>query len=408
MSFLLNSTFGLFATGSGGGGGTVTGADNGTSLNGTNVVLGNDTGGTIGGLLSNREILLNTFSAKFRSATANNSVSILSTVFAGARINVGTDGHFSNNNIVANRVLAVPGTNINIGTVTGGRGSGYFDSRYTLDADAVIVAQQGSIEATCIDNLLGNITYNNKVVNGVSTPIFAATFTGGPRPNGGAPTINFPSALSSSASVLKSVYDFEPNGATATITGFMANIAIGTRIVSPGASTMSYYTDLLLGVNDDGLNGGNLVYAVKTGMYVLPIKTASVTLAYGVYQEGTTDLNFFAGKMLIGSTVDNGAKLQVTGNQSLGVVTSAADPVTLDATASHYVFTGATATWHLPAIASKTGWLYFIKNRGSGILTVDMVDASVSIYSTGAVSSFTLNPGESFMFLNDGTYWNVE
>lgn len=57
MSFILNSTFGLFSIG-GGGGGSVTGANNGASLNGANVVLGNDTTGVSGAakLLSNREI----------------------------------------------------------------------------------------------------------------------------------------------------------------------------------------------------------------------------------------------------------------------------------------------------------------------------------------------------------------
>lgn len=55
MSFLLNSTFGLFAL-SGGGGGTVTGANNGASLSGANVVLGNDVGGVGAVLLSDREI----------------------------------------------------------------------------------------------------------------------------------------------------------------------------------------------------------------------------------------------------------------------------------------------------------------------------------------------------------------
>lgn len=44
---------------------TVVGADNGTSLSGTDVVLGNDVGGNLATLLSNREIPLDTFFIQF-------------------------------------------------------------------------------------------------------------------------------------------------------------------------------------------------------------------------------------------------------------------------------------------------------------------------------------------------------
>lgn len=86
MSFLLNSTFGLFSTSSGGGGGTVTGANNGLSLNGANVVLGNDVTGAAGGLgqlLSDREIDTNDKSILLRDYT---SVQELSTLIAGDQI----------------------------------------------------------------------------------------------------------------------------------------------------------------------------------------------------------------------------------------------------------------------------------------------------------------------------------
>jgi len=39
----------------------------------------------------------------------------------------------------------------------------------------------------------------------------------------------------------------------------------------------------------------------------------SITNRWGVYQDSTTDLNYFGGNVLIGNTVSNGNKLQVTG-----------------------------------------------------------------------------------------------
>lgn len=42
--------------------------------------------------------------------------------------------------------------------------------------------------------------------------------------------------------------------------------------------------------------------------------TVTYTNRWGIYQEGASDLNYFAANTLIGSTVNNGNKLQVTGN----------------------------------------------------------------------------------------------
>jgi len=45
--------------------------------------------------------------------------------------------------------------------------------------------------------------------------------------------------------------------------------------------------------------------------------TITYTNRWGIYQEGASDLNYFASNLLIGSTVNNGAALQVTGNGNL-------------------------------------------------------------------------------------------
>ena len=43
----------------------------------------------------------------------------------------------------------------------------------------------------------------------------------------------------------------------------------------------------------------------------------TITNRWGIYQEGTLDKNYFAANMLLGSTTDNGNRLQTTGNQYL-------------------------------------------------------------------------------------------
>ena len=70
------------------------------------------------------------------------------------------------------------------------------------------------------------------------------------------------------------------------------------------------------------------------------------------------------------------------------------------------VFTGSTATWTLPALSTRTGYNYWIKNRGSGNLTVQRA-GSDELYDTAARTSITITAGQGCFIHNDGTYWNV-
>lgn len=80
---------------------------------------------------------------------------------------------------------------------------------------------------------------------------------------------------------------------------------------------------------------------------------------------------------------------------------------TMQPTFSDWVFSGTTATWTLPAISGNTGVKFFIKNRGSGNLTIQSNSGS-QIYDVAAVASIIVLPGESRILLNDGTYFLVE
>lgn len=88
-----------------------------------------------------------------------------------------------------------------------------------------------------------------------------------------------------------------------------------------------------------------------------------------------------------------------------GVVISSANTLTLG-TNAQYVASGTTTTWTLPDLATTVGRVYFIKNRGSGALTLQRA-GSDNLYDTSVVTSISIPAGEARIIGNDGTYWNV-
>jgi hypothetical protein len=80
-------------------------------------------------------------------------------------------------------------------------------------------------------------------------------------------------------------------------------------------------------------------------------------------------------------------------------ITTQATSTTLTTSYETWVFTGATAaTWALPA----TGTRYFIKSKGTGVLTL-----SGTLYTNKATSSLTLLNGDAYTLQWDGAAWIV-
>lgn len=76
-----------------------------------------------------------------------------------------------------------------------------------------------------------------------------------------------------------------------------------------------------------------------------------------------------------------------------------------------YTFTGTTTTWTLPALNanSKGRWyMITIKNAGSGAITLNSNAGGNDIYSTALTNTFTINAGESYIIMPDGTQLNIE
>lgn len=111
------------------------------------------------------------------------------------------------------------------------------------------------------------------------------------------------------------------------------------------------------------------------------------------------------GKVGIGTASPN-TMVHVNGSSSFLATTSSAASLTLGASTA-YVFTGTTTTWTLPAVSGNTSQFYFIKNRGSGAITLNTNAGGTDLYTTVALASLTINAGEAYILINDGTYWLV-
>jgi hypothetical protein len=113
-------------------------------------------------------------------------------------------------------------------------------------------------------------------------------------------------------------------------------------------------------------------------------------------------------------TITNGYSLKVgTGMSTFGgmlvnpVTENSAGTLTLDNTNVAWTFTGTTSTWTLPALSISKGFIYHIKNAGSGNLTLSRA-GSDQIYDTGAVSTITITPGSAVIIVGSTSFWYRE
>ena len=118
---------------------------------------------------------------------------------------------------------------------------------------------------------------------------------------------------------------------------------------------------------------------------------------------GPTASPTFVGLTINGPASISGA-LNVNGAFNLSPAASSGT-VTLGSK-SFYVNTGGNVIWTLPLIASSLGATYFIKNRGTGTITLN-ASGSDSLFFTSATYSVAISPGEAYIVSCDGSYWEV-
>lgn len=92
--------------------------------------------------------------------------------------------------------------------------------------------------------------------------------------------------------------------------------------------------------------------------------------------------------------------------ESISTTTSSAGTLTLSNSGA-YIFNGTTTTWTLPAVSGTTGTIYYIKNIGSGSITLNADSGSNEIYTSSAVNTTTITAGSAIILISNGTYWTV-
>lgn len=87
--------------------------------------------------------------------------------------------------------------------------------------------------------------------------------------------------------------------------------------------------------------------------------------------------------------------------------TSGAASLSVDINKEAQVFTGTTATWTWAPVANNLWKRIFIKNRGTGNLTINSNAGGNDFYLTAPVNTLTVAAGTAIILINDGTYWSV-
>lgn len=159
---------------------------------------------------------------------------------------------------------------------------------------------------------------------------------------------------------------------------------------------------------------------LDTNTVTLTNKTlTSPTLTAGTASANTGPIKFSSGTLLstpeAGVVEYNGTNFFTTAAgatrgvmEKTRVSTSSAGTLTLSAEISDYVFTGTTSTWTLPAVSGSANTKWFLKNRGSGTVTVSTTAAANEIYTTSAVNTYALTAGSAIMIVSDGSFFNVD
>jgi hypothetical protein len=190
-----------------------------------------------------------------------------------------------------------------------------------------------------------------------------------------------------------------------------SGITIGTTAITSGTATRLLFE----GAGNVVQESANLTFATST-LTIGVATSATGALALAGATSGTATLTVAASAgtptltlptttdTLVGKATTDIFTNKTTTDERWTVITSSAGSATLDDTGTIWVFTGSTTTWTLPAVSGNTNRTFFIKNRGSGILTLQRA-GSDNIYDLAAVTSILINPGEAYIINNDGTYW---
>lgn len=125
----------------------------------------------------------------------------------------------------------------------------------------------------------------------------------------------------------------------------------------------------------------------------------------------TTDINTLKGQRVTDS--GNIATLQtnvgtnttaIANLQNNVLVASTAQTLAATKANNFYIHTGGAVTSTMPNVAGNTGKVMWVKNRGTGTLTLNF-ETNKLWNTAGLSSSLSFVTGSQCGFVNDGTYW---
>lgn len=262
----------------------------------------------------------------------------------------------------------------------------------------------------------------NGTITGINFPWVAPIFIGSGTSAGSSYTLQVNSASSQTPFYLNTT---AATGAwmVYAISGTVkAYVGIGALSTSPAtANDFSIRNDKVY-LSAFGTGAPNIFFDVankKIGIGVTTL-TGQLHIAAGTATAGTAPVKLVAGTNL--TTAEDGA-IEYDGSNyyhtvgttrypigkfmKMRTTVSSATTLTLDLTSVLWVFSGSSTTvWTLPAITGNTEVIYRIKNRGSATITLQRA-GSDNLYTTSSVTTLTINPGEGYEIINDGSFWLV-
>jgi hypothetical protein len=126
-----------------------------------------------------------------------------------------------------------------------------------------------------------------------------------------------------------------------------------------------------------------------------------VKATQGEMNAGTDDAKFGT-PLTINALIDAKIEEALDGLEpgSTGGLVAASGALALTTASETYVFTGSVATWTMPAVSGNTARPLRIFNKGSDELTL-----TGDMWNGGAISTYSLLPGDAVLFIGDGTHW---
>lgn len=196
---------------------------------------------------------------------------------------------------------------------------------------------------------------------------------------------------------------------------FPAGTAVITNAYGLYIDDISYGTTLNYAIySAGGTNyfGGNVGIGQATPTAFLHLKAGTATI-------NTAPLKLTAGTNLttaeVGAVEYDGTEVYSTNSTALrGTVvvmrgqSSSAGTLTLAYTYTDYIFTGTTSTWTAPAVIANYFHTFYLKNAGSGSITLNSSAGGNDFYTTALTNSVTITTGSAIILRLVGSIFYVE